>query len=79
LFVWLSWTRRADGILHLPGESDIMEWLHRVPMFERQNALFPTAALEGGYSHKRMSNTSLSGYQGGGGTTKRATKSKVCH
>ena len=35
-----------------PGDSNITEWVHQHPMFEGQNALFPTAALEGGYCHK---------------------------
>ena len=34
------------------GDPSINEWVHQLPTIEGQNALLPTAALEGGYSHK---------------------------
>jgi hypothetical protein len=34
-----------------PGDSNSTEWVHKFPTFARPNVLFPTSALEGGYSH----------------------------
>ena len=37
-----------------PGDSTITEWVHQLPTFEGQHALFLTASLEGGYSQKGL-------------------------
>ena len=35
-----------------PGDSNITKWGHHFSVFVGLHALFPTSALEGGYSHK---------------------------
>ena len=39
-------------LLLCPGDSNITEWVHQFPTSAHQNSLFPTSALEGGYSHE---------------------------
>ena len=46
--------RERTRLFLYPGDSTITEWVHKLPMVERQNTLFSTAALEGGYSNKRL-------------------------